>query len=229
MAVRRMWKASGRILGKSITAVTIFSLVACAGTPEPILRSNAKVQLQGREVSKLDVAVCQQKAEAAGLKPGTGSRTGNMAAGASLGLVAGAAVGASRAAVDAGFAPNDRKRRLHPLTVRGAVGLLHSPSVGRRLGQQLCSKKRSFYWPRGARPSSGWRSWRARPGAGAGRTRSRHASWRNRSRQEPGWSTSPGKAPAPIEIEAGGVVVRLAGDSSAARVAEIAAALRASA
>ena len=95
MAVRRMWKASGRILGKSITAVTIFSLVACAGTPEPILRSNAKVQLQGREVSKLDVAVCQQKAEAAGLKPGTGSRTGNMAAGASLGLVAGAAVGAS--------------------------------------------------------------------------------------------------------------------------------------
>ncbi len=38
---------------------------------------------------------------------------------------------------------------------------------------------------------------------------------------------SPGKAPAPIEIEAGGVVVRLAGDSPAARVAEIAAALRA--
>jgi transposase len=40
---------------------------------------------------------------------------------------------------------------------------------------------------------------------------------------------SPGKAPAAIEIEAGGVVVRLAGDSSAARVAEIAAALRATA
>lgn len=39
----------------------------------------------------------------------------------------------------------------------------------------------------------------------------------------------PGKAPAPIEIEAGGVVVRLAGDSPAARVAEIAAALRATA
>jgi transposase len=37
----------------------------------------------------------------------------------------------------------------------------------------------------------------------------------------------PAKAPAPIEIEAGGVVVRLAGDSPAARVAEIAAALRA--
>src|SRR5262245_37369271 len=95
MAVRRLWERSRGFFGKTLTAVTIFSLVACAGVPEPILRSNAKVQLQGREVSKLDVAVCQQKAEAAGLKPGTGSRTGNMAAGAALGVVAGAAVGAS--------------------------------------------------------------------------------------------------------------------------------------
>ena len=38
---------------------------------------------------------------------------------------------------------------------------------------------------------------------------------------------SPAKVPAPIESEAGGGVVRLAGDSPAARVAEIAAALRA--
>jgi transposase len=37
------------------------------------------------------------------------------------------------------------------------------------------------------------------------------------------------KVPAPIEIEAGGVIVRLAGDCPAARVAEIAIALRASA
>jgi phage tail tape-measure protein len=59
------------------------------------LRSNAKVLLQGREASKLDVEACQQKAEAAGLQPGTASRSGNMAAGAGLGLVAGAAVGAS--------------------------------------------------------------------------------------------------------------------------------------
>jgi transposase len=36
------------------------------------------------------------------------------------------------------------------------------------------------------------------------------------------------KVPAPIEIEAGGVIVRLAGDCPAARVAEIAIALRAS-
>ena len=40
---------------------------------------------------------------------------------------------------------------------------------------------------------------------------------------------SSGKVPAPIEIEAGGVTVRLAGDCPAARVAEIAIALRASA
>ncbi|MEK6640120.1 MAG: hypothetical protein AABZ17_05565, partial [Nitrospirota bacterium] len=70
------------------------SLVACAG-PEPMLRSNAKVQLQGREAAKLDVAACQHKAEAAGFKPGTGNRSGNVAAGAGLGLISGAAVGAS--------------------------------------------------------------------------------------------------------------------------------------
>ena len=95
MAVRRWWETSRRFMWNSITAVSLFSLLSCAGVPEPILRSNAKVQLQGREVSKLDVAMCQQKAEAAGLKPGTGSRSGNMAAGAALGVIAGAAVGAS--------------------------------------------------------------------------------------------------------------------------------------
>ena len=95
MAVRRVWETSRCFVWKSITAVIVLSLLSCAGIPEPILRSNAKVQLQGREASKLDVAMCQQKAEAAGLKPGTGSRGGNMAAGAGLGLVAGAAVGAS--------------------------------------------------------------------------------------------------------------------------------------
>ena len=72
----------------------VLCLAACAG-PEPILRANAKLQLQGREAAKLDVAACQQKAEAAGLKPGTGNRSGNVAAGAGLGLIAGAAVGAT--------------------------------------------------------------------------------------------------------------------------------------
>ena len=59
------------------------------------MRSNAKVQLQGREAAELEIAVCQRKAETAGLKPGTGSRSGNVAAGAGLGLISGAAVGAS--------------------------------------------------------------------------------------------------------------------------------------
>lgn len=95
MAVRQLWETGRGFFWKNMTAVIILSFVACAGVPEPILRSNAKVQLQGREASKLDVALCQQKAEAAGLKPGTGSRSGNMAAGAALGLVAGGAVGAS--------------------------------------------------------------------------------------------------------------------------------------
>jgi phage tail tape-measure protein len=71
------------------------SLVACAGGPEPMLRSNAKLQLQGQEAAKLDVADCQKKAEVAGLKPGTSNRSGNVAAGATLGLIAGAAVGAT--------------------------------------------------------------------------------------------------------------------------------------
>ncbi len=72
----------------------ILCLGACAG-PGPLLKSNAKLQMQGREMAKFEVIICQQKAEAAGLKPGTGSRSGNVAAGAGLGLISGAAVGAS--------------------------------------------------------------------------------------------------------------------------------------
>jgi hypothetical protein len=77
-----------------VIATVTCGLVACAG-PEPTLRANAKLQLQGREGAKLDVADCQQKAEAAGLKPGTGARSGNVAAGAGLGLIAGGAIGAT--------------------------------------------------------------------------------------------------------------------------------------
>jgi ABC-type dipeptide/oligopeptide/nickel transport system permease subunit len=77
-----------------VVTIMCLSLAACAG-PEPILRSNAKLLLQGREAAKLDVAACQQKVEATGLKPGTPNRSGNVAAGAGLGLISGAAVGAS--------------------------------------------------------------------------------------------------------------------------------------
>ena len=79
---------------RGVVLILGMSLVACAG-PEPLLRSNAKFQLQGREAAKLDVTACQRNAEAAGLKPGTGSRSGNVAAGAGLGLISGAAIGAS--------------------------------------------------------------------------------------------------------------------------------------
>ena len=88
------WKKVCVSVRHIVAAMTILSLVACAG-PEPMLRSNAKFQLQGREAAKLDVAICQQKVEASGLKPGTGNRSGNVAAGAGLGLISGAAVGAS--------------------------------------------------------------------------------------------------------------------------------------
>lgn len=84
--VARLWR-------ESLIVITAISFLACAG-PEPMLRSNAKFQLEGREAAKLDVAACQQKAEAAGLKPGT-NRSGNVAAGAGIGLVGGAAVGAT--------------------------------------------------------------------------------------------------------------------------------------
>ena len=89
MSKRSKWQRLTIIAGIAI------GLIACAGGPEPILRPNAKFQLQGREAAKLDVADCQKKAEAAGLKPGTSNRSGNVAAGATLGLIVGAAVGAS--------------------------------------------------------------------------------------------------------------------------------------
>ena len=87
MIKKLMWQ-------RLIIAGIAFGLVACAG-PEPLLRSNAKFQLQGREAAKLDVAMCQKKADEAGLKPGTGARSGNVAAGAVLGLLTGAGIGAS--------------------------------------------------------------------------------------------------------------------------------------
>ena len=87
-----------RLLLKGHSVVVLlmcFGLVACAGGPEPMLKSNAKLQLKGQEAAKLDVADCQKKAEATGLKPGTSNRSGNVAAGATLGLIGGAAVGAT--------------------------------------------------------------------------------------------------------------------------------------
>lgn len=90
---RGEWKKACSSVYQVVLVVAVLSFVACAG-PEPMLRSNAKYQLQGREASKLDVALCQKKAEAAGLKPGT-DRSSNVRSGAMIGFVGGAAVGAS--------------------------------------------------------------------------------------------------------------------------------------
>jgi len=111
----RTWKKVCISVCHIVLAVTVLSFVACAG-PEPMLRSNAKFQLQGREAAKLDVAACQQKIEAAGLKPGTGNRGGNVAAGAGLGLSSGAAVGASSG------------------TIGGLTGVAIGAAVGGALG-----------------------------------------------------------------------------------------------
>jgi hypothetical protein len=69
-------------VNKILISWLVIALAGCSG-PEPMLRANAKLLLKGREASHLEVAACQQKAEAAGLQP------------AGLGLIAGAAVGAS--------------------------------------------------------------------------------------------------------------------------------------
>ena len=69
-----------------IFLVTI-GLVACAG-PEPILKSNTRVQLYGKDQAARDAAVCGEKAERAGLQHGT-NRSGNAGAGATLGIIGG--------------------------------------------------------------------------------------------------------------------------------------------
>jgi len=85
---------SGASWQRILTVVLLAcALAACSG-PSPRLRANPKYQLHGREAAKLEVADCQRKAEAAGLKPGT-NRSSNVGAGAAIGLVGGAAVGAS--------------------------------------------------------------------------------------------------------------------------------------
>jgi len=80
----------------ALFALLLAAVMTSACAPhQPTLRANAKYQLQGREGSQFDIADCQRKAEAAGLNPGTEARSGNVAAGGGLGLIVGAAVGAT--------------------------------------------------------------------------------------------------------------------------------------
>ncbi len=73
--------------------LAVVGLAACAG-PEPILKSNAKLQLYGKDAAEREAVLCSLKAERAGLHHGT-NRSGNAGAGATLGVIGGAAVGAS--------------------------------------------------------------------------------------------------------------------------------------
>lgn len=76
-----------------LVSVSLISLAACAG-PEPILKSNTRVQLYGKDQAEREVAVCAEKAERAGLQHGT-NWSGNAGVGATLGVIGGAVVGAS--------------------------------------------------------------------------------------------------------------------------------------
>lgn len=84
---------SGFRLCAVLVSVSLISLVACAG-PEPILKSNTRVQLYGKDQAEREVSVCIVKAERAGLQHGT-TWSGNAGAGTTLGVIGGAVVGAS--------------------------------------------------------------------------------------------------------------------------------------
>jgi hypothetical protein len=68
-------------------------VAACAG-PEPVLRSNKRLQLYGKQMAQQEIEACRQKIEEAGVSPGV-HQSGNAATGAVLGMTLGGAVGAS--------------------------------------------------------------------------------------------------------------------------------------
>ena len=83
------YQAWQRVIG--ITLLLI--LMACAG-PQPILRSNKQLHINGRQLAQQEIEFCQRQAEKAGVQPGT-NQSANAATGAVLGLTLGGAVGAS--------------------------------------------------------------------------------------------------------------------------------------
>ncbi|MBX3235742.1 MAG: hypothetical protein KF814_06295 [Nitrospiraceae bacterium] len=87
-----MMHAANRRTGL-VFVMTFCSLIGCAG-PEPVLKSNQQLLLQGKDQAEREVDLCRYKAEQAGLRHGT-NRSSNAAAGAVIGLLGGAGVGAS--------------------------------------------------------------------------------------------------------------------------------------
>lgn len=77
-----------------MVVLLLASLMTACLAPEPILRSNKKLQLYGREAAQEEINTCREKVEQAGLTPGV-HQSGNAATGAVLGVTLGGAVGAS--------------------------------------------------------------------------------------------------------------------------------------
>jgi outer membrane lipoprotein SlyB len=80
--------------GQAVVVLLLASLMTACLAPEPILRSNKKLQLYGREAAQEEINTCREKVEQAGLTPGV-HQSGNAATGAVLGVTLGGAVGAS--------------------------------------------------------------------------------------------------------------------------------------
>lgn len=76
-----------------IGTILLLTLTACAG-PQPILRSNKQLHINGRQVAQQEIESCQRQTEKAGMQPGT-NQSANAATGAVLGVTLGGAVGAS--------------------------------------------------------------------------------------------------------------------------------------
>lgn len=80
--------------GQAVVVLLLASLMTACVAPEPMLRSNKKLQLYGREAAKQEINACRQKVEQAGLTPGV-HQSGNAATGGVLGVTIGGAIGAS--------------------------------------------------------------------------------------------------------------------------------------
>jgi len=80
--------------GNTVVVLLLASVVTACLAPEPMLRSNKKLQLYGRQAAQEEIDTCRQKVEQAGLTPGV-HQSGNAATGALLGGLLGSAVGAS--------------------------------------------------------------------------------------------------------------------------------------
>lgn len=82
------------LLCQLVVVSVLVSLVTGCVAPEPMLRSNKKLQLYGRDMAQQEIKACREEVEQAGLAPGV-HQSGNAATGAFLGGLLGSAVGAS--------------------------------------------------------------------------------------------------------------------------------------